>query len=354
MTGATVLWVVVGVAVAGAPPEDKCQSGKNAAAGKYAACRQIAQAKLLATGHEANFSVAISRCEKKFTDKWQKLIDAAGKAGVACPDAPLTGAQFKAVIDGQSDNLTSALAGSGLHDWATELPQCQSDLATCLAGSLPAARVLRTGQTGCYDTNGAGIDCAGTGQDGDLRKGLARSYTDNGDGTITDNQTGLMWEAKSQDGGIHDWQGAYTWDDAFSLFIAGLNNRCADGTTDCTTDGDTACAGIGNGKCGFAGHRDWRLPNVNELQSLVDHDVFNPSIDPKFNANCGPNPCTVDGAGGTEKCSCTPYGWYWSSSSYVAGPSLAWEVEFSTGGVGIPPSHWKGVGLYVRAVRGGL
>jgi hypothetical protein len=61
--------------------------------------------------------------------------------------------------------------------------------------------VLKTGQTTAY----------GTGSDGDLQKGTARSYTDNGDGTITDNVTGLMWEKKSDDGGIHDKDNMYTW-----------------------------------------------------------------------------------------------------------------------------------------------
>ena len=47
---------------------------------------------------------------------------------------------------------------------------------------------------------GTVIPCAGTGQDGDIQAGATLSYTDNGDGTITDNNTGLMWEKKSDDG----------------------------------------------------------------------------------------------------------------------------------------------------------
>src|SRR4051812_39636776 len=53
---------------------------------------------------------------------------------------------------------------------------------------------LETGQTTCFNTTGNVIACSGTGEDGDLRLGLSRSFTDNGDGTITDNKTGLMWE----------------------------------------------------------------------------------------------------------------------------------------------------------------
>ena len=66
-----------------------------------------------------------------------------------------------------------------------------------------------TGQTTCWTpsrctssgcTSAGVVPCAGTGQDGDIRAGRALSYTDNGDGTITDNNTGLMWEKKSLEG----------------------------------------------------------------------------------------------------------------------------------------------------------
>jgi hypothetical protein len=43
---------------------------------------------------------------------------------------------------------------------------------------------------------------------------LTRAYVDNGDGTITDSKTGLMWEKLSDDGSIHDWDATYTWADA--------------------------------------------------------------------------------------------------------------------------------------------
>ena len=71
---------------------------------------------------------------------------------------------------------------------------------TGTAGIVPA-QPLKTGQTTAY----------GTGSDGDLQKGASRSFTDNGDGTITDNTTGLMWEKKSDDGSIHDKDNTYTW-----------------------------------------------------------------------------------------------------------------------------------------------
>lgn len=59
------------------------------------------------------------------------------------------------------------------------------------------------------------IPCSGTGQDGDLQRGLARSYTDNGNGAITDDNTGLTREKLSDDSTIHDKDNTDLWDDAF-------------------------------------------------------------------------------------------------------------------------------------------
>jgi hypothetical protein len=84
---------------------------------------------------------------------------------------------------------------------------------------------LKTGQTLCYDDVGTVIACAGTGQDAELQKGLAGAYTDNGNGTITDTGTGLMWEKLSDDGTIHDKDTAYTWLDAFSTKVAMLTRQ---------------------------------------------------------------------------------------------------------------------------------
>ncbi|HET9062761.1 MAG TPA: hypothetical protein VFO62_05685 [Candidatus Binatia bacterium] len=74
-----------------------------------------------------------------------------------------------------------------------------------------------TGQTTCYGlVDGLEIACASTGQDGELRRGRERSFTDNGDRTVTDNLTGLMWEKNSLDGTIHDNSHGYLWYEAFA------------------------------------------------------------------------------------------------------------------------------------------
>src|SRR2546430_1839922 len=159
-----------------------------------------------------------------------------------------------------------------------------------------------TGQTTCWDSNGNVIPCAGTGQDGELRKGAPLAYVDEGDGTVTDVNTGLMWEKLSHDGTVHDDHNQYTWATAVAGHVATLNNT------------------------NFAGHNDWRLPNVRELQSIVNYQTFNPIVSSAFNTNCAPG-CQA------TTCSCTGLGDYWSSTSSVSDPWNAWYVGFRYGNV---------------------
>lgn len=174
--------------------------------------------------------------------------------------------------------------------------------------------VLKTGQTLCDDGTFTLGACPGNpaGQDGELQKGTARSYTSNADGTITDNSTGLVWEKLTTDATIHNVNDFYTWANAFLVKIAALN------TVPC-----------------FANHCDWRLPNVNELQTLADYGRLGPAIDPVFNNG-------VD--------SFTQSSDYSSSTTYQYDPSGAWFVGFFDGRVF--PSY-KFFDFFVRAVRGG-
>jgi len=190
------------------------------------------------------------------------------------------------------------------------------DLLCAPSGSQP----LKTGQTTSY----------GAGTDGDVQKGAARSFTDNGDGTVTDNASGLMWEKKDASGGIHDRNNLYTWSSGsgsmdgtvVSLFLASLN-----------------------GGGGFGGHTDWRVPNIVELQTLVNYDIAypGPTTYSEFNNKCF-GACTV------TTCSCTSADYYWSSSTYQSDTSYTWLVGFLDGYTG---DLHKTNGVAVRAVRGG-
>jgi hypothetical protein len=223
--------------------------------------------------------------------------------------------------------------------------RARSDGAAHGAGGSGACTFPATGQKTCFDSFGAQIPCAGTGQDGATLAGATLSYTDNGDGTISDNNTGLMWEKKSDDGSIHDKDALLWWSEALVLFTVELNDFCQnDSNLFCGNNGDADCGAVG-GHCGFAGYRDWRIPNAKELFGIVDHGGNFPTIDPIFHSNCVPG-CTV------TTCSCTladPA--TWTSTTYRPDPSLALHVAFF-GGFMYDPAD-KGIRLAARAVRGG-
>lgn len=165
---------------------------------------------------------------------------------------------------------------------------------------IPSMKVVpKTGQTATY----------GTRDDGALQKGVAwptPRFTDNGNGTVTDNLTRLIWMKNA------DAFGTKTWADALSA-ANGLKSGDFD-----LTDGSKA--------------GDWRLPNRRELFSLVDDGRYNPALP-------AVNPFTnVQSA------------YYWSSSTYAATTTGAWLVSFSDGFV---YGFGKSYSYYVWCVRAG-
>jgi hypothetical protein len=197
-----------------------------------------------------------------------------------------------------------------------------------LAGCVLALAVARVGAQCPGDLNGDGavsIDEIVTAVKNSLLGCPApgRRFVDNGDGTVTDSQNGLMWEKLSFDLTVHGVQNMYTWFSASTTKIAALNS----------------------GR--FAGYSDWRLPTIYELQSLIDYDQSNPATNAAFNNACVVN-CRV------ATCSCTDifHGPYWSSTDYAFNPSLAWGVVFGAGGGFVGPTE-KTVFGDVRAVRNG-
>lgn len=104
------------------------------------------------------------------------------------------------------------------------------------------------------------------------------NYTDNGDGTVTDNVTGLMWEQLTTSANYNQEQAA--------MYCAQLT---------------------------LGAHSDWRLPSVIELVSIVDTGTYNPSID----SDLFPGTPAV--------------GFYWSTTPYAGQAGSAWGVYFNNG-----------------------
>ena len=159
--------------------------------------------------------------------------------------------------------------------------------------------------------------------------GAPTRFVDNGEGTICDQETGLMWEMKNASDGPQDFDkphavdNNYGWSDsgtapdgsAFTDFLARLNGEVA---------GTVPSEQLG-------GYSGWRLPTSAELQTILDCNFGSPCIDPIF------GPTAADD--------------YWSSTSRAIGPGNVWVVNFDDGFVFTDQKTQ--VFDRVRAVRGG-
>jgi len=179
----------------------------------------------------------------------------------------------------------------------------QSYLAWPVRGE---SRVLpTTGQTQCFDANGREIACAGTGQDGEFRAGVpwpAPRFAAQGD-KVLDRLTGLYW--------MHRADLAHrpvNWREALAA-VAVLN------------------------RAGAKPHESWRLPNINELESLVDCTAYSPALSPGHPF---------------EKVRAA----YWSSTTSLFEPDWAWALYLDKGAVGVGQKH--GRHFHVWAVCGGV
>jgi hypothetical protein len=160
------------------------------------------------------------------------------------------------------------------------------------------ARAVRGGQSGSFGNLVIkSFDSLDSGPIDDAMA-AAGSYTDNGDGTVTDTSTGLMWQQAVSSNSM-------TWEQAL-----------------------THCEGLNLG-----GHTDWRLPTIKELRSLVDYSQYNPAINTTYFPN-------------------TAASWCWSSTTDAGTAYYAWLVHFGYG-FDLSSYNYKYYDYYARAVRGG-
>lgn len=162
-------------------------------------------------------------------------------------------------------------------------------------------------------------------------KGIACRYRDNGNGTVTDFDTGLQWAKKNSEDGGEDFANPHDADNEYTWSSSGLP---ADGTvfTDYLSRLNRCSFAPGFfSEFGFAGQCDWRLPTLSELRTILDCSLSAVCIDPIF--------------GPTRFCG------YWTATTDASAAGRAWELGF---GSGTQFSGNKLADLCVRAVRSGL
>ncbi|MCG8430980.1 MAG: DUF1566 domain-containing protein [Candidatus Omnitrophica bacterium] len=187
---------------------------------------------------------------------------------------------------------------------------CPPDIRANMTVGLP-----KTGQQYCYDSSGTAISCSGTGQDaeyadpaGSYDYGYPRDegswknwrasggrLVANGDGTVTDRSTGLMWVQNASAAGVDGlWQEVV--------------DECANLT--------------------HANHSDWRLPNIKEMLSIVDYSVDEGPMDANFFV--------------------PPITSFWTSTSYAADTARALIVAPGSGYINVYDKNASWWGWPVR------
>jgi len=153
---------------------------------------------------------------------------------------------------------------------------------------------------------------AQTCQSGIIATTPTADFTVHDNGTVTHTKTGLMWKVCSE---------GQTWD----------NGACSGTAATHTWQQALQIPQALNTGGGYAGHSDWRLPNLKELQSIVELKCYDPAINETVFNN-------------------TLSSYYWSSSPYASGSDYAWGVYFNYGHDG---SYNRVNHFRARLVRGG-
>lgn len=138
------------------------------------------------------------------------------------------------------------------------------------------------------------------------------NFLDHKNGTVSDQPRGLMWKKCSEG---QSWRKA--------------GNSCEGQAAGISWDDALNQVEILNAGSGFAGFKDWRLPTIKELATLVDYERPSPIDLTLFPA--------------------TPSLWYWSSTPYQRQGSRAWFVAFGSGDISI--ERIDNQSLHVRLVR---
>jgi len=149
---------------------------------------------------------------------------------------------------------------------------------------------------------------------------------------IQDSQTGLLWETKTDRGGLHDYRHTYSWFNPNEAH-GELDYRGTENTGECSGSScDTWYFVKAVNDAGYCGYNDWRMPGKDELFSISD--LLRASNPPTTDTNFFPRMQT---------------GEYWSGNDYSFQWDAAWAWNFQFGHDRV---DWKKMPKYVRLVRG--
>jgi hypothetical protein len=164
--------------------------------------------------------------------------------------------------------------------------------------------------------------------------GLPMLASESSHACVKDNVTGLMWEVKTDDNGLHDKDDSYTWYNTESTENGGADGTLNGGScfsgVSCDTQGFVTAVNV----AGLCAYNDWRMPTVTELQGLLNYqkiDSTNLMIDTTFFPN-------------------TKHSFFWSASPLAGNADFVWGVDFGDGDVN---DDLNSRAQTVRLVRGG-
>ena len=226
---------------------------------------------------------------------------------------------------------------------------------TCIF-SFPALawQVPDTGQTECYDDQGRTINCPESGehfsgQDGSYlinppsytkldESGNMLSDSAESWAMVKDNETGLIWEKKTNKDDVsnyvnpHDADNVYAWYDSNPQTNGGVAGPYNNGKNT-----ELFIAELNSAE--FGGFDDWRMPSKLELKTIAMYGPHSPGA--AINEDFFPN-----SQYGT-------YEYYWTKNNYAVDTRYAWYVYFKDGSDGTNAGYKSSYSHYVRAVRGG-
>lgn len=290
----------------------------------------------------------------------------------------ITGSASQTVNHGASGSAVTAIPAAGYYfsswsDGVTTAIRTDANVTSNLnvSASFAMIQVLNdTGITQCASNSTNGFSCPLSGYPGqDAEFGRDKTHNDPSDGhagfsftkissigqalaiqnvawsptgsesagsqwsCVKDKVTGLLWEVKTDDNGLHDKDWLYTWyepDNSKNGGHAGYENggNCG-GTSVCNTAAYLAAVNAA-GWCGYTS--GWRLPTIDELAGIASLDRLNPAIDTLYFRH-------------------TKSAGYWSSSPGAYHSSGVLFVHFTSGGFG---QDLKYASHFVRLVRSGV